>query len=193
MKLIEIYFEFFKIGAILLGGGYVIFPILKSELVEKKNWITLDELTEYFALSQSLPGIIAVNTALFVGNKCRKFIGSIFALAGVITAPVIAIILIANILNLLVNSKSVQGILWGVSIGIVVLLINSVRDIWKTSIIDKFTFLIFIAVVVLDLKFSKISPAHIVIAALIIGIIRGYFVSRSLKREAKEEAENDLS
>jgi len=189
MKLIEIYFEFFKIGAILLGGGYVIFPILKSELVEKKNWITLDELTEYFALSQSLPGIIAVNTALFVGNKCRGFIGSVFALTGVITAPIIAIILIANILNLLVNSKSVQGILWGVSIGIIVLLINSVRDIWKTSIIDKFTFFIFIAVIALDLKFSKISPAHIVIAALIIGIIRGYFVSRSLKREAESEAE----
>lgn len=189
MSLLKIYLTFLKIGAILLGGGYVIFPILKSELVEKRNWITLDELTEYFALSQSLPGIIAVNTALFVGNKCRGFLGSVFALTGVITAPVISIILIADILNLFVNSKSVQGILWGVSIGIIVLLINSVRDIWKTSIIDKFTFLIFILIVGLNLKFSKISPAWIVTVALIIGIIRGYFISRSEKNKTESGGE----
>ena len=189
MSLLKIYFVFLKIGAILLGGGYVIFPILKSELVEKRSWITLDELTEYFALSQSLPGIIAVNTALFVGNKCRGFLGSIFALTGVITAPVISIILIANILNLLVNSKSVQGILWGVSVGIIVLLINSVRDIWKTSITDKFTLLIFVLIVGLNLKFSKISPAWIVTAALILGIARGYFVSRFAKNEQESGGE----
>ena len=188
MKLLEIYFIFLKIGAILLGGGYVIFPILKTELVEKKKWITLDELTEFFALSQSLPGIIAVNMALFVGNKYKGFLGSIFALLGVITAPIISIILIADILSLFVNSKSLQGILWGVSVGIIVLLINSIRDIWSTSVIDKFTFLIFVIVLCLNFKFNKISPSYIVMGALILGLIRGYIVSR-IKIKTNSEVE----
>jgi len=178
MKLLEIYLIFLKIGMILLGGGYVIFPILKSELVENKKWITLDELTEFFALSQSLPGIIAVNMSLFVGNKYKGFVGSIFALLGVVTAPFISIILIANILNIFINSKSLQGILLGVSIGIIVLLINSVRDIWSKSIIDKFTFLIFILVLCVSFKFNKISPSYIVMGALLLGLIRGYVISR---------------
>ena len=67
ISLLKLYLIFLKIGAILLGGGYVILPILMNEFVEKRNLVSKDELVDYFALSQSLPGIIAANISMFVG------------------------------------------------------------------------------------------------------------------------------
>ena len=64
-----IFKTFFKVGTLLLGGGYVILPLLQSELVDKKHWLNEDELFEYYALSQSVPGIIAANTSIFTGYK----------------------------------------------------------------------------------------------------------------------------
>ena len=68
----NIYKIFFKIGTLLLGGGYVILPLLQSELIEKRDWITDDELCEYYALSQSLPGLIAANVSIFTGFKLGR-------------------------------------------------------------------------------------------------------------------------
>ena len=82
--LYQIFKTFFKVGTLLLGGGYVILPLLQSELVEKKNWINDDELCEYYALSQSIPGLIAANLSIFVGYKLRKTAGAIAAITGII-------------------------------------------------------------------------------------------------------------
>ena len=71
IRLVNIFLTFLKVGIILLGGGYVILPILQSEIVEKKNWLTSEELIDYYAISQSLPGLIAINISIFVGYKVR--------------------------------------------------------------------------------------------------------------------------
>ena len=81
----HIYKTFFKIGALLLGGGYVILPLLQSELSEKKDWVTPDEIIEYYALSQSLPGIIAINISIFAGYGMLGLRGAIAAILGVVT------------------------------------------------------------------------------------------------------------
>ena len=79
-----IFKTFFKVGTLLLGGGYVILPLLTSELVEKKKWITSDELCEFYAIGASLPGIIAANTAIFTGRKLLGFRGAVAAILGMI-------------------------------------------------------------------------------------------------------------
>ena len=76
----SIFKTFFKVGTLLLGGGYEILPLLTSELTDKKGWLTSDELCEYYAISTSLPGVIAINTAIFTGRKLAGFKGEIAAI-----------------------------------------------------------------------------------------------------------------
>ena len=87
ISLLKLFLIFVKIGAILLGGGYVILPILMREFVETRKWIEHDELIDYFALAQSLPGIIAANISMFIGYKLRGKFGAILAMFGVIFVP----------------------------------------------------------------------------------------------------------
>ena len=118
----NIYKTFFKTGTLLLGGGYVILPLLQSELIEKRGWINDDELCEYYALSQSIPGLIAANLSIFVGYKLKRSLGAIAAISGIITPAFLAIVVLAKILEEIIRLNFVQGIFWGVGIGVIVLI-----------------------------------------------------------------------
>ncbi len=165
----NIFKTFFKIGTLLLGGGYVILPLLQSEVAEKKGWVTADDIIEYYALSQSLPGIIAANISIFVGHKLLGIRGAVAALAGVIMPAFLAIILIANVLAELVEKHSVQSIFAGVAVGVVVLILLNIKEMWTRSVVDKFTAFIFIIASVL--AYFKISPVWIITGCIVLGIL----------------------
>ena len=178
----EIFKTFFKVGTLLLGGGYVILPLLTSELVDKKGWITSDELCEYYALSSSLPGIIAVNTAIFTGRRLLGTKGAIASITGVTLPAFITIILLASVLRELVNFESVNYIFWGVGIGVISLLFFAVKEMWNKCVTDKFTSIIYIICLFLALS-GKISPAFIVIFALLIGLSSEFVKQRRVKND----------
>ncbi len=165
-----IFKTFFKVGTLLLGGGYVILPLLTCELVEKKKWITSDELCEYYALGASLPGIIAANTAIFTGRKLLGTKGAIAAVLGMIMPAFLAIVLLASIFAEIINRPSIQHIFWGVGIGVITLLFLAVKEMWKKSVNDKFSLGIYLGCLVLALS-KKVSLALIIIGAIIFGII----------------------
>ena len=165
----SIFKTFFKVGAILLGGGYVILPLLTSELVDKKGWITSDELCEYYAISTSLPGIIAVNTAIFTGKKLLGTKGAIAAIIGVTMPAFVVIVLLASVLTELVHFNHVNYIFWGVGIGVIALLFFAVKEMWSKCVTDRFTSVIYVLCLILALC-GKISPAIIVIFAIITGL-----------------------
>lgn len=164
-----IFKTFFKVGTLLLGGGYVILPLLTSELVDKKKWITSEELCEFYALGASLPGIIAANTAIFTGRKLLGTKGAIAATIGMILPAFLAIVLFASILSELITKPSVQHIFWGVGIGVIVLLFLAVKEMWKKSVTDKFSILTYIICLALALS-GKVPPSITVIFALFFGI-----------------------
>ena len=166
----NIFKTFFKVGTMLLGGGYVILPLLESELVEKKQWLKLNELYEYFALSQSLPGIIAANVSIFTGYKIKGQAGAVAAILGVITPAFVAIILIASIFEQIVHIELVQDIFEGIALGVIVLLFMSVREMWKKCIVDQFSGIIFLAAFILSAGF-KLPPAIIIIVSVITGAL----------------------
>ncbi len=168
---------FFKVGAVLLGGGYVILPLLQSELVEKKGWINTEELTEFFALSQSVPGIIASNIAVFTGYKINGFVGAVASVTGVITPAFLAIILLANILQTIVSFNIVQNIFWGVSIGVIMLLYLATQEMVTKSVKDKITGIIFIITFMASACF-KIPPAVIISIAILTGILLNFYNSK---------------
>lgn len=165
----SIFKTFFKVGTLLLGGGYVILPLLTSELVEKKHWITSDELCEFYALGASLPGIIAANTAIFTGRKLLGRKGAIAATIGVVLPSFLAIVLLASILSEIVDKPSVQHIFWGVGIGVITLLFLAVKEMWTKCVVDKFSICVYS--VCLILAFTRVIPLSlIVILALVSGI-----------------------
>ncbi len=167
----NIYKTFFKIGALLLGGGYVILPLLQSEISEKKCWTTMDEIVEYYALSQSLPGVIAANISIFIGHKLLGIRGAVAAITGIITPAFLAIILIANILEELVGKHTVQSVFSSVAVGVVILVILTIKEMWSRSITDTFTKIIFITTLILAL--IKVPPAWLIIGSILIGILYG--------------------
>ncbi|MBQ6338307.1 MAG: chromate transporter [Kiritimatiellae bacterium] len=82
-----IFISFVKIGALLIGGGYAMLPLLEDEMVRRRKWATSDEMADFFALAQVLPGVIAVNTAMLVGNRLRGLAGNLAASLGLLVVP----------------------------------------------------------------------------------------------------------
>ena len=165
----QIFKTFFKVGTLLLGGGYVILPLLQAELVDKLNWIDDDELCEYYALGQSVPGIIAANVSIFVGYKLRGFSGALAAILGITLPAFVAIVILARIMAEVVHFKFVQSIFWGVGIGVLMLIFLAVKEIWKKSVVDKFSCWIFFITFILSACF-KAPPAILIIFAIFIGL-----------------------
>ena len=99
VSLLELFLTFAKVGVMTFGGGYAMLPILDRELIEKRGWATNEELMDYYAVGQCTPGVIAVNTATFLGNKLAGPVGGIIASLGVVFPSVVIITLIAGILT----------------------------------------------------------------------------------------------
>ncbi len=180
MSLFRLFLLFVKIGAILLGGGYVILPVMKSEFVEKHKLISEDDLINYFAISQSLPGIIAANISIFVGYKLRRTIGAIAAVIGVTFAPFWSIVLLASIISKYLHTDIMQGIFWGVGIGVMVLMVSATREMWAKAFEDKFAYLIFAAGLGIML-FTNLSPVIVVISSAALGVLYKKLVSGRAK------------
>ncbi len=179
VSLKDIYIRFFRIGTLLLGGGYVILPLLQSEIASKYDEITDDEVCEYYAISQSLPGVIAVNTAVFVGYKLARTKGAIAAITGMITPAFLTIILLANLLSQIVDLSFVKSIFAGIAIGVLALLFQAVKEMWAKSIVDKGAFLIFLSSFTALIVF-KVFPIYIVISGILLGIALGWLRGRRI-------------
>lgn len=172
VSLFEIFKIFFLIGIQLLGGGYVILPLLKRYIVEERNWLSEEELVDFFALSQCIPGIIAGNISMFAGYKVRKSLGAIAAILGIITPSFFSIIILANILVNVLDNEIIQDAFWGIRIAVVILIIMTIRDMWTKSVNSKFTYLLFVFILLL-LILLPISPTIIIILSALISLIYG--------------------
>lgn len=169
ISLIKIFVSMFKIGIMTFGGGYAMLPIIYRELIDRNGWITRKELLDYFAISQCTPGTIAVNTASFIGKKLKGNVGSVVATLGVISPSIIIITLIATIMNKVFSYEIIKYAMAGIRVCVLVLIFNAVVKLFKSAVIDIFTFYIYIFVCILSIIF-KISPIIIVIISISLGL-----------------------
>ena len=169
--LLDLFCTFFRIGLFTFGGGYAMLPLLQREIVEKKHWATEEELLDYFAVGQCTPGIIAVNTATFVGFKEKKLSGAIFATLGVVSPSLVIITVIAALLSNFAHIAAVQNAFAGIRVAVCVLILNSIVKLWKKSVVDKLTFIVFLAVFVGSVLLSSVSPVAFIVAAAVLGIV----------------------
>lgn len=172
MGLWKLYLMFLKIGSLMIGGGYSMLPLLIRELVERNKIITEDELTDYMAVAQCTPGVIAINTATFVGYKVRRVIGAIVASLGVITVPLILIILIAAVLKGLAQYPIVGHVFAGIRLAVCALITASVYKLFKKSVTNVTTFALFLLAFVF-VAVCGVSPVFIVLGAAIVGLAWG--------------------
>ncbi|MCL2056877.1 MAG: chromate transporter [Oscillospiraceae bacterium] len=132
----EIFISFFKIGALTFGGGYAMLPVLEYEVCKKRGWAEKQDLLDFFAMGQALPGIIAVNTAVFCGNKRAGFLGGLAAALGVICPSIIIITAIAAFMGAVMGSPIIDKLLFGMNIGVAALLVNAVVEMLKKTVMD---------------------------------------------------------
>ena len=168
--LFELYITFAKIGSITFGGGYAMLPILQREIVENKKWESDEDLLDYFAVGQCTPGIIALNVSTFIGNKRKGTIGGIVASLGFITIPIALLLVISIFLNNFADYAIVKNAFAGVRVCVCVLILNAVERLWKKSMINHKSLLIFVVVLGLTL-FTDIPLYVIVLSSSVVGAL----------------------
>ena len=169
-ELLELYLAFLRIGAVNFGGGYAMLPILQREVVEKQKWATDEEIADYFAIGQCTPGVIAVNTATFIGQKTAGIPGGIIATLGVVFPSLIIISALAGVITIFADLAWVKNAFAGIRVCVCVLIFNSVLKLWKSSVKDLWGILIFIAVLAASLLLS-VSPIVFVLVSALAGIL----------------------
>ena len=175
--LIDLFFTFCRIGGLTFGGGYAMLPIIQKEIVEEKKWATEEEVLDYYAVGQCTPGIIAVNTATFIGYKVHGIIGAIVATLGVVFPSLIIITIIAALLKNFANYSIVQHAFFGIRVVVIALIVSAILKLAKTSIKNSTTLIIAIIAFIL-VAFVNLSPIYIVIAAACIGLILKFIRGR---------------
>lgn len=180
---LDLFATFFRIGLFTFGGGYAMLPMLESEVVNKKHWATYDELMDYFAVGQCTPGVIAVNTATFIGFNQKKVPGALVATAGVVAPSLIIIMLIASVLTNFAEIPAVQHALSGIRIAVCVLIFKAVLKMMKSGIRDIYGICIFAAALVCT-YLNWLPTVAIVIIAAVLGILLRALKSGKEKHDA---------
>lgn len=169
-QLLGLFGAFAVVGVTTFGGGYAMLPALQREVVEKRRWATEEEVMDWYAIGQCTPGVIAVNTATFVGQKQVGVWGGIFATLGVVFPSLVIIMIIAAFIQNFAHLPAVQNAFAGIRVCVCVLILNAVVKLWKKSVVDWKTFLIFLLVFAGSV-FLNVSPVLYVLAAALAGIV----------------------
>ncbi len=167
--LLTLFGLFFKIGAFTFGGGYAMIPVFEREFVTERGWITSEDMMNYVAMSQSSPGVIAVNMATFIGYRRRGFWGALFSTLGVIIPSIIVISIIAAFISNFNEYVYVQKALRGINIAVAVILSSAVWDLGKKSVVDIIGFALAL-ISFLSVVIFRINSIWLIIFSLIVGI-----------------------
>lgn len=168
--LLTLFTIFFRLGAVTFGGGYAMLPLLQREFVENRHWVTEEELADYYAIGQCTPGIIAVNTSTFIGNRRKGILGGIVATLGFVTPSVIIIMIIAAFIQNFAELEIVKNAFAGVRVCVCVLILIAVQKLMKKSVIDLPTVIICAVVALLSIL-TPVSPVLLIVLAALSGVI----------------------
>lgn len=184
----SIFWTFFKISPLTFGGGYVMIPLLEREFVERKKWVKTEEIADIFAVSESVPGSIAVNSGTFIGFRLAGILGAIAAMTGAVMPTFLILLIFSALLLGNQDNPIVQQALQGIRPTIVALIAYAGYKIGKTAVIDKTTLFI----VVLTISVMLIVHIHPIITILsggVLGIILGSLKKRIQAKDNRGDLE----
>jgi len=167
---VDLFWTFAKIGAVTFGGGYAMLPLLQRDVVERKGWVTDAEILDYYAVGQCLPGLIAVNTSLFIGERQKGAWGGVAAALGVAFPSLIVIMAIAAFIQGFSDLPMVQNAFAGIRACVLALILDALLRLRKAALVDKISIVIFFVVMIGSILL-KLSPVVFVVAAGLAGIL----------------------
>ena len=187
-QFLELYFAFVKIGAFTFGGGLAMMPIMQRELIEKRGWVSEEELIDYFAIGQSTPGIIAVNVATFVGYKKLGWLGGIIGTLGVVTPSWVIIMLLAGAISSVDKYPLAQRAVRGINVAVAALLTSVIVKFTKKTI-KNFWNALFMLLAFALIYFFKVQSVWIILSSLIIGCLLTLYKQKKQKTSVSEKGD----
>ncbi len=168
--LFTMFLVFFKLGAFCFGGGYAMLSLIESDVVEKHHWLTHDELADIFAIAESTPGPIAINTATFIGTKRCGVLGGIIATLGVVLPPFAIIIALSYVLDIVKDNEWVKYLFSGIRVGVLVLIAKAVVKFYKDMRKNVLSFIFLIASFSI-VFFTNVSVIYVILGTMVISAI----------------------
>ena len=185
----DLYLTFAKIGTFTIGGGLAMMPMMQKELIDKKHWITEEDLIDYYAVGQSTPGIVAVNVSTFVGYRQLGILGGMVATLGMITPSLVIITILAGLINSIDDYPIVQKALRGINVSVAALLTSVIVKFAKKTIKKAFHVIMMLIAFVL-VFWLKVPSFWIIIAALTCGVLLTFYNLRKSKKTSAETVES---
>lgn len=183
LQFFELFFAFAKIGLFTFGGGLAMMPMMQKELIDKRHWISEEDLIDYYAVGQSTPGIVAVNVSTFVGYRQLGVLGGIVGTLGVVTPSLIIIMILAGLINSIADYPIVQKALKGINVAVAALLTSVVVNFSKKTIKTVWN-VVFMLIGFVLVFFFKVQSFYVILGAIVIGII---LTAVKLKKEKTSE------
>jgi chromate transporter len=180
-ELLQLFVSFFKVGIMTFGGGYAMLPMLQREVVEKHAWVTEEDVLDCYAIGQCTPGVIAVNTATFVGYRVHGVSGGCISTLGIVTPSLLIISIIALVLRNFADYAVVQHAFAGIRVAVVVLVLFAVAKLFKSGVKRTLDYVVFAVALLVTIVFG-VSPVVLVLLAVALGIVL------ALRRKAGADA-----
>ncbi|MEE0886848.1 MAG: chromate transporter [Treponema sp.] len=183
---LDLYITFAKIGSLTFGGGIAMLPMMQNELIDKKQWVSENEILDYYAIGQSTPGIIAVNVATFVGYKKAGILGGIIATLGVITPCVVLITILANLIDSIDHYPNVQKALKGINVAVCALITDATLNFAKKT--SKGAVSILLMLLSFCLIFFFNIKSYIIILGSAFIAVAVYFIEKKFKKNDEKKS-----
>ena len=183
-RFFDLYFTFVKIGTFTIGGGLAMMPMMQKELIDKKRWMTEEDLIDYYAVGQSTPGMIAVNVSTFVGYNQLGILGGIVATLGMVSPSIIIITILAGLINSIDEYPMVQKALRGINVAVAALFTSVIVKFVKKTIKKPLHVLLMLISFTL-VYFFKLQSFWIILAAILCGVV---ITSVNIRKVAKEKS-----
>lgn len=194
-KYLDLFLTFLKLGAITFGGGYAMIANLKEEIVDKKQWLTDEELLEMTAISESTPGPVAINMATFVGYRRGKTLGSILATLGCILPSIIIIFILSFFFNRFIDNKYVAYAFVGIKCAVAVLIGKAALKLFKNIKSNWWQIVLFVVITLLVITFDilgiNFSSIYLILMGLVLGIIINVIIDTRKAKTIKDESLNE--
>ena len=176
-KLFQLFASFFKIGAFTLGGGYAMIPLIQHEAVEKRKWVTDEDILDIVAIAESTPGPIAINSATFVGYRAAGVLGSVCATLGVVLPSFVLILALSFVLAQFQHIQAVQYAFYGIRAGVLALLVKALWTMYKKSPKGWAAYVVMGAALILT-AFFHVNVIFVIIGCAVFGILTSAIMRR---------------
>ena len=167
---LRIFWAFLNVGMFTFGGGYAMIPVVEQEVIKKRSWITVDEMMEYYTISQIMPGMIGVNLSFFIGNKLKNAFAGFLAAMGFVLPGVTIITIAALLIGNFAEQPIVRHAFTGIRIAVAALIVDTVIKLIKGVFDDIKTVAVFVFVFVLSALPSGVLPAFFKSPAFLVAV-----------------------